>query len=44
MAVVVYGPTINAVNNEGYQEILISTVDPVTANGKNGDVWLKYTP
>jgi hypothetical protein len=44
MAVIVYGPTINAVNNEGHQEILVSTADPVVGNGKNGDIWIKYTP
>ena len=43
MAVVVYGPVVNAVNNEGHQEILVSTVDPISANGKNGDIWIKYT-
>jgi hypothetical protein len=44
MAVIIYGPTINSANNSEWQDILVSTADPVSANGKDGDIWLKYTP
>jgi hypothetical protein len=44
MAVIIYASPTNSANNEDYQKILVSTVDPVTANGKDGDIWLKYTP
>jgi hypothetical protein len=44
MAVIIYGPVINSANNSEYQDILVSTVDPVVGNGKDGDIWFKYTP
>jgi hypothetical protein len=38
-----YGPVVNGVNNKGAQDIFISTADPISANGKDGDIWIKYT-
>jgi hypothetical protein len=41
--VIVYGPLVTAANNAGSQRILVSTVDPVSGDGKDGDIWIKYT-
>jgi len=44
MAVIIYGSPVNSANNSDYQDILVSTADPLSTNGKDGDIWLKYTP
>lgn len=44
MAVIIYGPVVNSASDANYNDVIISTVDPVVGNGKDGDIWLKYTP
>lgn len=44
MAILIYGPVVNSVSDADYNDVTVSTVDPVSANGKDGDIWLKYTP
>ena len=43
MSIKVYGPTILANNTSGQRNILISTSVPSSSDGRNGDVWLRYT-
>ncbi len=43
MSIRVYGPTILANNSDGRRNILISTSNPSSNDGRDGDVWLKYT-
>lgn len=43
MSIKVYGPTILANNTSGQRNILISTSVPSNSDGRNGDVWLRYT-
>jgi len=43
MSIRVYGPTILANTTTGQRSILISTSNPLVTDGKDGDVWLKYT-
>ena len=43
MSIRVYGPTILANNATGARNILISTSTPSSTDGRDGDVWLKYT-
>lgn len=38
----VTGPIIFGVNNQGRTNILTSTTDPQSANGIDGDIWIKY--
>jgi hypothetical protein len=39
----VYGPTVITNNDDGDRNIFVSTGDPVSSAGQNGDIWLKYT-
>lgn len=39
----VYGPTILPSNDDGDRNILVSTSDPTSNLGQDGDVWLKYS-
>ena len=43
MSITVYGPTILANNALGQRNILISTAAPLVTDGRDGDVWLRYT-
>ena len=43
MSIRVYGPTIVTNNTSGQRNILISTSTPLSTDGRDGDVWLKYT-
>jgi hypothetical protein len=43
MSIKVYGPTILTNNTSGQRNILISTSNPSSNDGRDGDVWLKYT-
>lgn len=38
----VYGPTVLTNNDDGDRNIYASTADPTSAQGQDGDVWLKY--
>jgi hypothetical protein len=40
--ITVTGPVVSGVNNAGRQNITFSIVDPVSANGIDGDIWFKY--
>ena len=35
--------TSDLINDSGFRKIFISTSDPISADGNNGDVWLKYS-
>lgn len=43
MSIKVYGPTILVDNIEGQRNIIVSVEDPSPSQGRNGDIWIKYT-
>lgn len=43
MSIKVFGPTILVDNTEGRRNIFTSTSEPSNSNGRDGDIWIKYT-
>lgn len=39
----VYGPTILTTNDDGDRNIFASTATPTSADGQNGDIWIRYS-
>lgn len=43
MSIRVFGPTILPDNTDGRRNIFTSTAEPTPNNGRDGDIWIKYT-